>query len=686
MKALTEFSVIAFIIVSGFIFLQVANATPYAWNQSPIQVSWTVIPVDNSMTISDINRDGVGDLIYTRNAITMTKKFGSTGVASFIINAGPTARDIVYVKEDRVLQWWRNGAACSINVVASQWSLLTGTNFTTSKVSTTNTGTFTAATGLINKNNNTAFICRQSDGVPILAGLAVKDNPNVNGTFTTTGSAGGPYHIQIIGSGKRIYTYENTLYSNNTDTSTQYVAKTTTNILTNVPAMTIPSNVYVDNNIKLFSSALDYPERTIMTTTLLSSRLDMPANNTMSIITTLPPRILHTAFTTPPVYLQLDDGTTTYFAAIIGTNLYYTDYNSLLSQIESNRAFQNYRIDPTGTFITTPISTAMPTQALTVLFANGTSIAYTSPAQLVLPSGYYLQVPTLTRYYYPDFSNTLVAMPIGSITGSFSILTAIANNAPQNSAVKITNSSLYNNTLSYVDAVTFLQADRSVSVSLRNNACHEFFISDSSQKTPNWVSQGTLCNSGTMPKTIAYTLNLPLTFWTLVWGAAHNYTTTNNNLQTDVRHDTTPYTYNVVVKHSNGTVAINQTFTTSNEPDVRNFNVSSVAKPASLYIKSDSAQGSQIYSAYLGSPVTLASVASFFHTYFSYGGFDLISFIPIVFAAMFTRNTVGLGAVLTVVCIATLSWLSVVPIPDVYITIMAIVSIIGMIGYKIYAS
>jgi hypothetical protein len=273
-------------------------------------------------------------------------------------------------------------------------------------------------------------------------------------------------------------------------------------------------------------------------------------------------------------------------------------------------------------------------------------------------------------------------MPIGSITGSFSILTAIAGNAPVDSAVMLTNSSMYNNTYSFVDTVTFLQADRSFAVSLRNNACHEVFIRDSSVRTVLWNSQGILCNSGTMPKTIAYTVNLPLTFWTLQYGATHNFISDTNILSTTTRSTTTPFTYNVVVKNSTGNVAINTTYSGINATlDSRSYNLTNVTKPASLFITVGS---SQIYSAYLGSTVSLSSVAAFFHQYFSYGGFDLLSFIPIIFAAMFTRNTVGLGTVLTVVCIATISWLSIVVIPDSYILIMVVIAVISLIGYRLY--
>ena len=73
---------------------------------------------------------------------------------------------------------------------------------------------------------------------------------------------------------------------------------------------------------------------------------------------------------------------------------------------------------------------------------------------------------------------------------------------------------------------------------------------------------------------------------------------------------------------------------------------------------------------------------AFFHQYLSYQGFDLLSFIPLVFAAMFTRNTVGIGTALTVVLIATLSWFSIVVIPDQDIVIMIVIAAIAMIGYR----
>lgn len=174
--------------------------------------------------------------------------------------------------------------------------------------------------------------------------------------------------------------------------------------------------------------------------------------------------------------------------------------------------------------------------------------------------------------------------------------------------------------------------------------------------------------------------NLPLNFWTLKYGATHQYNQSSNSLETIVHSTAAPLTYTNIIKSSNGTIAINQTYTTPTTMDQRHYNITGISKPASLYVY---AGGNLIYSAYMGSPISLASTSAFFNQYFSYQGFSLLSLIPIVFASMFTRNTVGIGIALTVVCIATISWMSIVVLPDVYIGIMILIAVLSMIAYRI---
>lgn len=228
-------------------------------------------------------------------------------------------------------------------------------------------------------------------------------------------------------------------------------------------------------------------------------------------------------------------------------------------------------------------------------------------------------------------------------------------------------------------AVTRMDSTRSAEYDVLPNQCQNIYMADISVKPPVFIYQGSTCSTGANAKTIAYTASLPVNFYSFKYGASDSYVPSTNTLTTMTRSTVTPFTYTVIVKNSTGAVAVNQTYTTSSTLDTRTFNVTGVTKPASLSI---SVAGSQIYSSYLGSPVSLSSVASFFHQYFSYDGFDFLSFLPIMFAGMFTRNTVGIGVVLTVVMIATLSWLSVVVVPDTVVFISIIVAVIGLVGYR----
>lgn len=228
-------------------------------------------------------------------------------------------------------------------------------------------------------------------------------------------------------------------------------------------------------------------------------------------------------------------------------------------------------------------------------------------------------------------------------------------------------------------AITRMDSTRSAEYDILPNQCQNIYMADISVKPTVFIYQGSTCSTGANAKTIAYTASLPVNFYSFKYGASDSYVPSTNTLTTMTRSTVTPFTYTVIVKNSTGAVAVNQTYTTSSTLDTRTFNVTGVTKPASLSI---SVAGSQIYSSYLGSPVSLSSVASFFHQYFSYDGFDFLSFLPIMFAGMFTRNTVGIGVVLTVVMIATLSWLSVVVVPDTVVFISIIVAVIGLVGYR----
>lgn len=686
MKPTLVFS-LAVILLAEIIFvpiIQIADATAFAWDTTPISATWTTLATNN-MILADVNRDGIADAVYTRSGNTLTKQLGAYGVASFTITSSTNGMGVLAQKENRMLAFDQTLTNGCTNMRTAQYNILTGGLIVGQNVSGNNGAASNPIyySGIINLNNKSAFICVMNTGA---SDFVVHDTPNVN---TTAAQSDARYNPQEMYGNAKLYRYENTVYANNTIPVTgTYHYKTSTNTLGTALAFTLPQQnalglptLIVDNQIKFYKNGLAYPTRTVMSDTLLLQRLyHASSSDQLSMIVNLPSWMLNYKFDNSAVLFLLKDSTKTYLGVIQSNYLYYTDYDVLRTLIfSSSRGISHYVSDSTNNMLSRTIDQTMLTNTINVFsLTNHTSINL--PYQSTLISGYYYQVPNKNRYYYPEYTATLSPyIPFGAFDSATSALTITVKNAPINGAIYLQNFTLYNTTAKYGYTSTFLQVDHSTTVDLPPNMCFEVFIKDTSSQNLPLNSIGNICND-VSSKAIPYISSLAATFWIYPWGVSHTYNPTTNNLQTIVRHTTTPYTYEVVVKHSNGTVFSNVTYNSLTSIDTQNQNVSAATKPASLIV-----QGSgTLYQAFLGSPVSLASVSSFFNQYFTIQGFPLLSFIPIIFAAMFTRNTVGVGAVMTVVCIATLSWLSVIVIPDLYISIMMIISLMGLVAYRAY--
>ena len=382
-------------------------------------------------------------------------------------------------------------------------------------------------------------------------------------------------------------------------------------------------------------------------------------------------------------FILTDQTQTDYLIVLTSTHVYYGNAQTALHVLQNNNyALQSYDIvTPTTTSayeIPNPIL-----QGIT-LYGFNLNTTTTKTGLFTLPSGYTTKTTTINsaiRTIDPRWTNDATDIPIITTTQSLFPIFLTASNAPSFSAIKVTSAQQIINGQESVYAVTQLDSTRSAEFDLVAGTCANIYIADISVSPTVWNFEGIICATGVNQKTIAYTNTVPFTFYTLKYGVTDSYVPANNGLQTTFRTQAAPTTYTVIVRNSTGTVAINQTFTVpaNQTVDTRTFNVSSVSKPASLAV---TVGGNMVYSSYLGSSLSLATVSSFFHQYFSYQGFDLLSFIPVIFASMFTRNTVGAGMVLTVLCIATLSWLSVTVVPEQVVYVSIFVAVLGMIGYR----
>ena len=595
MKACQAFNLVLIALLFSPIVLQFANATPYVWNTTPIDTPWQTIARGDSMTISDIDRDGIGDAVFTRSTTTMTKQFGDWGASSFSIT-GVGIRDVLAVKENLLLTFGNTGAtSCSITSWNGyQYDLHTGTQISALPLHATggSGNPLNSYSGIITTNNKTMLFCVGTVNAPLTVFTSNEPTMTNYTDAVLYATVYGPFQIHsAVG---RVFTYNVENYTNATGSASTYFHRTPTNTPSGTPAFTIPAGFFVDNRLVLYKDGLYYPQQSFINETLLASRLTIPSStDSISLLINLPPRILNSAFTSP-VYLRLENSTGTYLAAMQGTTLYITPYDSLVTTLTNNRAFANYRIDPSQTMITRAITSALPAStSISLIFSNGTIASPTVPVQTILPTGYAYQAPSINRYYYPDFTNSLIYIPTaGFVAGSS--LTIQINNAPPDAAIMFTNTTQYNSTGFFNYFVTFLQADDTTTVEIPANVCGYVYVRDTAIVTPVWSNLGLICNNGINPKVLPYTLSLPLTFWTLQYGASHTYTPTTSELSTLVRSSTIPFTYTAIVRNSTGAVAINQTFVSGSAMDAQNFNVSSVTKPASLSILVGS---SQIYSA-----------------------------------------------------------------------------------------
>ena len=501
-----------------------------------------------------------------------------------------------------------------------------------------------------------------------------------------TANSWSPISNQKVGmSGYEIkYNYNNTIITNSGVTTNpceiNYTPTNTTKIVDaiqcdkSIPAKTIRywngmaitgAGNYATNSTQQFLSSIDANQ--------YKKLLSLPCN---LLVSDAPPCT---------TFILTDLTQTDYFVVLTSSHVYYQKAQTALNYLtKNNYALQSYDVTTQAT--TSAFEIPNPILQSMTLYGFNINTTVTKTGLFTLPSGYSVRTTTVSpsvRLIDPRWSNDVTDMPVITSTSSLFPIFLTVSNTPAFSAIKVTSGQQLLNNQEAVWAVAQLDSTRSVEVDLPPGVCANVYIADISISPSIWNFQGIICATGVNQKTLAYTNTLPLSFFTLKYGVSDSYVPSNNGLVTTFHTQNAPTTYNVLVKNSTGTVAINQTFTVpANQTiDTQSFNVSSVSKPAVLVVN---VGGNQIYSSYLGSPLSLANVASFFHQYFNYQGFDLLSFIPIIFSAMFTRSTVGIGSALVVVLMATLSFLSVVTIPDTAIYMSIFISCIAMVGYRGY--
>ena len=173
-----------------------------------------------------------------------------------------------------------------------------------------------------------------------------------------------------------------------------------------------------------------------------------------------------------------------------------------------------------------------------------------------------------------------------------------------------------------------------------------------------------------------------LIFWSSPWGATHTYNNTSLILDTIVRHLPVNYDYNVRITDKNDLVIVNANVTSPQEVSSQSYNLTAYDANKPFHLSIYNSEDKRIYQAYLDDrPQYLKPVADLFAEH-SFAGWNLLMFAPLIFAAMFTRNTAGIGAGLTAAFIAFVNWIGIIDISTTIVGLIIVIGALGVIAYR----
>jgi len=445
----------------------------------------------------------------------------------------------------------------------------------------------------------------------------------------------------------------------------------------------IPGGEYIANSTTPFymTHGMNDPGRTLFKEWFAEDKLNDEFYRTMMTHY----KILDNSETSVPGFSVYDDGVNRYIIQWDASQSLYATNNVDWS----NKAYEFY-VNDDYTGASTYVSRLESSGALSHnLFIQTPTTTYSSVATAgayVLPSGYELSLDSgaTLREVHPKFTNTesLRYWFPGLTTGLTSLSVDIKNTPPDFAVAFYDTLSIDGQ--NYLWATIPLTADGSVTVDLPTGECVSLVGHETDTTALISTNFGQLCASGTMPKELVYSQNLAFTFWTLPFGASHVYETDTETLNTKVRSEVAPFEYTVNVSHANGTIYNSTLYsgvtTNSTTFDLRQLDITNVTKPGKLEIYDGN--NKLVYYATIGVPSYFSGVASFFAQELTIEGFNILYMLPIIFAAMFTRNTVGIGTALTVASIALLSWLGLIVIEETIIYLLVFIAVIGMIAYR----
>lgn len=445
------------------------------------------------------------------------------------------------------------------------------------------------------------------------------------------------------------------------------------------PLTTFTSNgAVVDSDIQLYHAGLELPTDITNRNTYWHEYLPTPSMSDEDIIALLHYNILNPALTSDAYRFLFNNGTHKYIMYVTGTSIAYAPYDS---SVFDNRSVGYYIGDTIVDAFDTALTTAVIPVTSFDIVTPTTRLTESFGGLFSLISGYQAETAsTVVRMMNSEITDdtTIYSWTIG-LSASQTQLTILIRNAPTDGAIMVQDPTNKLLTEKFKWSIDYIKADKTFSVDLPYPKCVDIYIQDLSLDV--WDYLGNICNTGTMPKTLVYSANLSFTFYSLEYGVAHTFAQETNTLQTKVRHNTLPFDYTVKIYDSTGALQYDQLFTeNSTNIDIQSINSTGISLPAMLRVYD--VDNNQLYYASLGSPSYLSQTVAWFNEWMTIDGFNLLFMLPIVFGAMFTRNTVGIGTMSTVALISVLAWFGVVPIPDIALYLMIFISVIGVIAYK----
>ena len=386
----------------------------------------------------------------------------------------------------------------------------------------------------------------------------------------------------------------------------------------------------------------------------------------------------------PYGYTFNDDGTKMYFVDNRMDTIYEIDlqWQDVTESRLSNYARQTYLadVDPI-TFGTIVPGTLLPGGDFSLVDSAGVKTVQDQKGYFTLFSDRQIQPDSQNRKITPKWTNlpSVVYPLMTENIGTTEYLISIQQAGTLDYALDFRDQTKLNGQ-GYSWAVYQLGADRALALDLLDDECYDLYGRDIAQLDA-WAYLGEICANGALAKSVIASTNLAFTFWSLPWGTSHEYDQSTTSLLTQVRNENENFEYNVKIYHNNGTLAnatnvVASTFGVS----LVTFNTTGIDLPARFEI-SDSTD-KLLYYATIGFPNYFSGVSSFFAQFFVVDGFNLLYMLPIIFAAMFTRNSVALGTGMTVAFISMLAWLGVIAIDEVIIFALVFIAILGMLAYR----